>query len=243
MIQGVLAALLVAAILPVSAFCAPADEVAQNQQDLFALFQGFRPAYEQVKDYTAKLHKEECDTHGRWHKEVLDFKFKKPLAVQIKWLEGRQKGREALFVEGKNNNKIVVKLSGLIALVFPKVRLSPKSELAKDESGHTIREAGLGYMMEELLKVTEGAHEKGELTLKVVDRTQKQEGPGHIVTVERTLSSKKGYPYGKLIIYVDDALHLPVGVDRYDAKGRLFAKYFYHDLKVNQDLKDEEFVL
>jgi outer membrane lipoprotein-sorting protein len=220
----------------------PASEGAiPTSEELFQIFEGFRTAYEKVEDYTAKLHKEERNERGKWHKEVIDFKFKKPFAVRMKWLQGSD--REAAFVEGKYDNKITVKLGGLISIIIPKVHLDPESDMAKDDSGHTIREAGLGYMMEEIVKVTEDAHGKGDLGLKLLTVEKKNGSNSNILKVERTLPGGKGYATEKLIIYVDEELGLPVGVERYDAKGKVFGKYYYRDLKVNQNLEDSVFKL
>ncbi|GEM_PF-2776783 len=214
---------------------------APTSEELFQIFENFRASYEKVEDYTAKLHKEERNENGKWHKEIIDFKFKKPFALRMKWLQGSD--REAAFVEGKYNNKIAVRPGGLIGIIIPKVHLDPDSNMAKDDAGHTIREAGLGYMMEEIVKVTEDAHGKGDLGLKLLNTEKKNGGSGNILKVERTLPGGKGYKTEKLIIYVDEELGLPVGVERYDAKGKVFGKYYYRDLKVNQGLKDSVFKL
>lgn len=230
--------------LSTSAYCedvaAPVAAVPAEPgtEELFPIFQKFQESYDKINDYTAILHKEEMSIEdGKWTKEDLDFWFKKPFAIKIKWISGPKKGREALFIEGKNKNRIQIHLGGLISIVLPRVDLDPNSDLAKDESGHTIREAGLGYMMDEIIKVTTGAHNKGELTLKVVGKE------GDILKVERDLPSGKGYASEKLIIYIDQNLGIPIGVERYHANGKMFGKYIYKDLKTNQGLKDSEFKL
>jgi len=210
--------------------------------ELYAVFEKFRSSYDTVQDYSARFHKEERSESGKWQKEVLDFRFKKPFGVRIKWVHGPKKGREVVFVEGKNNNKIIVKMGGLISILIPKISLDPNSNLAKDEAGHTIREAGIGYLMEEILKVTEKAYAKGDLTLKLLEK-KNSSGSGNILKIERRLPHGKGYATDRLVIYVDEDLGIPVGVERYDSNDKLFGKYYYQELKTNLGLKDEEFKL
>ena len=231
--------LMLSVIPPAHAQISPesASSAEPGMEDLYQLVKNFKESYDKIDDYSANLHKEELSENGKWTKEVLDFRFKKPFAIKIKWIAGPKKGRKAVFVEGKNNNKIQIYLGGLISIILPKVDLDPNSDLAKDDSGHTIREAGLGYMMEEMTKITIGAYDKGELALKVIDKK------GDILRVQRDLPSGKGYASEKLIIYINQDLGIPIGVERYHADGKMFGKYIYDDLKTNQGLKDSEFKL
>lgn len=221
----------------------PTSTLSSNQDDLFALFEKFNRAYDKIQDYSAKLYKEELSKEGKWEKEILDFRFKKPFKVRIKWIKGHKKDREVVFVEGENNNKIQVKLAGIISILLHKISVDPNSDMARDESGHTIREAGLGHMTDEILKVTEEAQKKGDLTLNLLEKEKNSDGSGEILKIERKVPHGKGYATDRLIIYVDENLGIPVGVERYDANGKLFGKYYYHELKTNQGLKDEEFRL
>jgi LysM repeat protein len=46
---------------------------------------------------------------------------------------------------------------------------------------------------------------------------------------------------GRLVLWIDDALRLPLQIDVYDHDGTLYEHYEYHDLKVNVALKDVDF--
>ncbi|MBI4971736.1 MAG: DUF1571 domain-containing protein [Candidatus Omnitrophica bacterium] len=208
-----------------------------GMEDIFQLFKNFKESYNNIHDYSAKLHKEELSESGKWTKEELDFRFKKPFAVKIKWVKGPRKEREVVFIEGANNNKLKVKLGGLIGIIIPSVDVDPNSDMAKDEAGHTIRQAGLGYLMEEIAKVTSDAYDKNELSLKVLEKKN------DILKIERILPAGKGYKTERLVIYVNHKLGIPIGIERYTAKGKMFGKYIYDDLKTNQGLKDSEFKL
>ncbi len=46
---------------------------------------------------------------------------------------------------------------------------------------------------------------------------------------------------GRMVIWIDEHLHLPIQIDLYDHEGRLYEHYEHHDLKINVGLKDIDF--
>jgi outer membrane lipoprotein-sorting protein len=46
---------------------------------------------------------------------------------------------------------------------------------------------------------------------------------------------------GRLVLWIDDELHLPLQVDLYDHEGNLYEHYEHHDLKINVGLTDADF--
>src|SRR5205807_5329999 len=75
-----------------------------------------RAALKDVKDYTAVFTKKEV-VKGRMVTQVMDVKFRaKPFSVYFKYRSGAEAGRQAIFVEGKFGNKLVVKEVGVNAL-------------------------------------------------------------------------------------------------------------------------------
>ena len=46
---------------------------------------------------------------------------------------------------------------------------------------------------------------------------------------------------GRVVLWIDEALHLPIQIDLYDHEGALYEHYEHHDLKVNVGLKPIEF--
>ena len=199
-------------------------------QELYSLFEKFQPSYAVIHDYTARLEKREL-VKGKWQEEVLEFAFKKPFQIKIKWLSGPKKGRRILFVEGANQNKLFVKVGGTFGGLVPTLKLDPNGNLASDDAGHTIREAGLGYMAEEIWKVTRQAYERGNLSLKSLETHD----PG-VLKIERRISGMN-----LLVVTIDRGLGIPVSAERFDSEDRLFASYFYKVVRVNQGLSDDEF--
>ena len=46
---------------------------------------------------------------------------------------------------------------------------------------------------------------------------------------------------GRLVLWIDDELHLPLQIDLYDHEGNLYEHYEHHDLKINVELTDADF--
>jgi hypothetical protein len=46
---------------------------------------------------------------------------------------------------------------------------------------------------------------------------------------------------GRVVLWIDEALHLPIQIDLYDHEGALYEHYEHHDLKVNVGLKPLDF--
>jgi outer membrane lipoprotein-sorting protein len=46
---------------------------------------------------------------------------------------------------------------------------------------------------------------------------------------------------GRMVLWIDDELHVPLQVDLYDHEGNLYEHYEHHDLKINVGLTDADF--
>ena len=236
-----------ALVLCLSVFLCPAlvyGESTDNVQDvLYDFFEVFRDSYDRVQDYSAVLNKEEF-LNGQWKKEKLEIRFKKPFMVRIKALSGGLKDSELVFVEGAYNNKILFKLGGIANKIIPAIPVDPNSSIAKGSTGDTIRDAGIGRMMEKILSVVELAKKNNDLSLTLLERKENDKCFGkNVLKIDRVVPPGKGYASNRLIVYVDEELGLPIGADRYNEKNELIGKYFYENLKVNEGIKDNVFKL
>ncbi|MBX3437069.1 MAG: DUF1571 domain-containing protein, partial [Planctomycetaceae bacterium] len=103
-----------------------------------------------VDDYEATFVKKEI-IGGRLVEQQMQIRFREePKSVRLKFINPHP-GREVVYVAGRNNNKLQVKDSGLIALVGP-VSLDPTSSLAMQETVHPITEIGIRNMLHRLLE-------------------------------------------------------------------------------------------
>lgn len=206
----------------------------------FRLMLEMRSAYEDIHDYTATFVKRERRKGKLRQAEVINFVFKRPFKVRMKWLSGKKKGQEAVYVEGENDNLLIVKMKGLIGRLIRLAKIDPEGALAMKSSRRSIKRAGIGNLIESLIDMTATAHQAGDLKLRIKgdDVVEGRE----VVVIERTLPSEK-YDSPKTLIYIDKASSLPVKISRYDADERIMEEYSYLGVKTNRDLSDTVFDL
>jgi hypothetical protein len=100
---------------------------------------------DRTESYTAVFHKQERVKGWLKTEEIVYLKFKKPFKVYMKWIEDPGKGREILYVDGWNDNRILVRDPGFLGVVI--MNLRPQGPLAMKGSRHPITEAGLEHLV------------------------------------------------------------------------------------------------
>ena len=61
-----------------------------------------------IDNYTAVFHKQERVKGDLRDEEIVFFKFKKPFKIYMKWIKDPGKGREVLYADGWNQNRMKV---------------------------------------------------------------------------------------------------------------------------------------
>ena len=77
------------------------------EQDILEQLKAMDRRSQEVKDYTAIFRKQEVVNGKLLPPENIALKFQKPFSVYMRWLEGPHKGREVLYVRGKNKGKLI----------------------------------------------------------------------------------------------------------------------------------------
>ena len=198
-----------------------------------------RAAYDALTDYTCLFVQRERVNDKLLPVEHVQFKFKKPLMVYMKWTGKVNRGQECLYVEGHYGGKMIARGSGLKGLVT--LKLDPKGTTAMRNRRHPITEAGIGHVIDLLLGDSDLAerHSEGQ----VVDKGRDKLGQREVQVFECILpaDSRPGYYCHRGVVGFDTGLALPVMVSVYDAQDRLLEQYRYEDLKVDVGLTDEHF--
>ncbi len=91
--------------------------------------------------YTAIFHKQERIQEKLADEETIFLKFKKPFKIYMKWVKEPYKGRESLYVEGYNDNRIKVRESGLAGIIT--VDIDPKGTLVMKGNRHPVTDSGI----------------------------------------------------------------------------------------------------
>ncbi|MDA1017913.1 MAG: DUF1571 domain-containing protein [Planctomycetota bacterium] len=96
-----------------------------------------------VPDYTATFFKQERVNGQLIDGQVVHLKLRhEPFGVYMRWLDV-YKGREAIYVDGQNDQKMVVRLDGWRGRLVPVVRLDPFQGRAMKESRYPVTQVGL----------------------------------------------------------------------------------------------------
>ena len=79
---------------------------------VMSLLDQMESSYATVNDYVSVFHKQERVNDKLLPEETIQFKFQKPFKVYMKWIKEPFEGREALYVEGQYNNKLIAHKGG-----------------------------------------------------------------------------------------------------------------------------------
>lgn len=217
-----------------------ASYLSAHAEDLLAWINAMSPAYAGVQDYTATFMRLEVLRGKQRPQEVIALKFRKPMEVYMRWLSESGKDREAIFVKGRDNDRVLVHEPGWLLGHFTAAVPTDGSDIM-DRSRHPFDEIGIGRMIDLLISTFEKANAAGELRL--LDRGTVQEAGRSLRLVEGILPrspAKKYYCY-RAIVTIDEGWKLPVAVKVYDWDDRLVEHYRYSDIQINPGLSDLDF--
>jgi len=192
-----------------------------------------------IHDYTGLLYKQER-IRGKLGKEkVVEFKFKaKPYSILMQWKKNPGKIDKLLYVENKNDNKMLVHPTGLLSFIKSAKR-DPYSKEVKRASLKTCTEFGFLKIIQELINEYNPKIGEPKVTTKFVDTFKKYDRK--FIRLEQTIDNPQDGKDAKRTILYDIDLMIPIERHAYDSNGNLLYKYGYRDLKFNTGLTDEDF--
>jgi hypothetical protein len=216
----------------------------------------YRYIDEYVKDYTCTLVKRER-IDGRLsdyeflfmklrHARVEQGKAVTPFSVYVRFLSPPQlRDREALYVEGRNEGKIVARRGGL-RLPYVTAAVDPNGELAMQGNHYPLTEIGFKTLLQRLIEVAREDMHYGECEVKYFPGAKVNGRAATMIQVTHPVR-RPHFLYHVARIFVDDELQLPIRYAAYDwpeesgGEPRLIEEYTYLDLKLNVGLTDSDF--
>ena len=196
-------------------------------------------SYAGIEDYAAVFQKQERVDGELLPEETILLKFQKPLKVYMKWIKGPHEGREALYVEGENGNKVIAHEGGIRRFVT--LSLDPKGPAAMEGNRHPITEVGFGHILDGLHKDIKTAVEHDELEIVRIGEEQFTNRPGIVLEARTVPRGERKYYASRMVLHVDRELMLPVDTSFYDDKGDLFERYVYTDVRRNVGFTPKDF--
>lgn len=208
--------------------------------DIGAVLERMEGAYAAVHSYTARFVREERIGGSLRPREEALIKFRRPGHVYLRWIAGPPKGREILFVEGRDDDNVLIHEPAGLARLFTVV-MAPDSSRVLRDSRHPITDLGLGPLVELIVRNARRALRENELA--VVDRGMVDEQGRAERRLELVLprDPAKGYYCRRALISVDRFTGLPTEVRIFDWDDRFVASYAYRDLRLGAELTALDF--
>jgi outer membrane lipoprotein-sorting protein len=220
---------------------APGPGLAGSEaHDPHAIMQRLASAYDGIRDYTAVFLKRERINGTLLALETIELRFQAPFKVYMAWRKPYA-GRVIVYVEGENDNKILVNPGGLLR--FLRLKLEPTSPLATQNTHHTVREVGLQKTIALLVREYERGRREDQVTLSFQSDDEVAGRSTYHLTLVCHADKMAGYYAQRGEIWVDAEHFLPIRLSLYDWDGELYAHYEYQRLRVNPGLGPEAFRL
>ena len=167
-----------------------------------------------------------------------------PFSVYMNFEEPHA-GREVIFVEGRNNNNLLVHEAGFASLIGT-LELAPTSSQAMAENRYPITKAGIQKMMEAVIEQWEAETKYGESEVKYFEDAKI--GDVKCRVIESTHPQpRKQFKFHITRVWIDEQLGLPVRVQQFGFPAKSGAKppvvedYTFSDIKAEVRLTDRDF--
>ena len=208
-----------------------------------------------IQSYTAKITKRERISGKLGASEILNAKIRRPMfnegkatapfSVYLKFAHPRSvAGREVLWVEGRENNKLLVREAGFLGLI--PIFLDPESKLAMSDSRYPIWEIGFDSLIEKMIEKGERDQKIGRSTVEVNRWVELDQRPCTEIVIAHP-EFQEGFDFHRAEIVIDDELNIPIHYAAYDfpeppgGKPRLLEQYTYSEVDLDANLTEEDF--
>jgi len=162
-------------------------------------------------------------------------RFRRPAAVN---------GREIIWVEGRNNGKLVAHDVGIKGLI--RVSLDPDGPIAMRGQRYPIREIGLENLLAKMIETAECDRERGDCLVKISDQAKVGGRPCRLVQIEHP-ERHPHFDFYRAQVFFDHELKLPCRYAAWswppepDGEPVLEEEYTYTNVRLNVGLTDLDF--
>ncbi|RPI58599.1 MAG: DUF1571 domain-containing protein, partial [Planctomycetaceae bacterium] len=167
-----------------------------------------------------------------------------PYSVALTWTKNPPTGDKVLYVEGKNNNQMIVRPANafLRKLVNGAVLRQPDGAEAMNTTLRPVNMFGFERSIKSLLEIYALAQKQNELK-QSCDGMAKV-GDRQALVLVRLLPDKPEYASAavKTLIYIDTEYLVPIRIEGYDADGKPNSVYTSSNIKFNLGLTEADFL-
>lgn len=216
---------------------AKAGHAGKGRDDALKILLSMKKSYSTVESYTAILVKSDQASGGDAAPQKIFVKFKKPFKVYMKWMENAHAGREVLYVQGENNDQFFAKPDGMLGAFVKTVQLP--SDYKSDGSDHTVRDVGIGRLVDTILDIAMQAKEDRSIDLACKGVVVRNGRKAYLI--EKISARSAEGQHARYVLYVDKTTQLPLEAYAYDKNGKLSEFCVYKIIKLNPKIADAEF--
>lgn len=204
--------------------------------------------YETVRDYVCTFTKRERVNGHLTPLNVMTMKVRtQPQSVYLKFRQPRARaGREAIYIAGRNDGKLLAHDVGLGRLIAGTLWLDPTGPRAMEGCRHPITHAGIGPLLETLEQRWSTELDPAESLVEFRDGLDVGSRPCTCIATTHP-HERPDFMFHQVRVFIDRELGLPIRFEAYDwpssptAAPELVEEYAYTDLKLNVGLGDVDF--
>jgi hypothetical protein len=183
------------------------------------------------------------------NRRVVDGRVVTPFSVYMYFLRpASSKGREVLYVEGHNNNKLVAREGGTMGRFLPAVWLQPTGMLAMRGQLYPITDVGIENLVLKLIERGEQEKRSASSNCQVTfHENAKINGRSCTLLQLKHERPGPGVEFHLAQIFIDDELNVPIRYAAFDFPEKpgdplpVLEEYTYLNLQVNVGLTDKDF--
>ncbi|WP_153557567.1 DUF1571 domain-containing protein [Roseimaritima sediminicola] len=235
----------------------PQDRVHPLDRALQIARDGLNNIRSNVRDYSAVVVKRETIngtlTEPEFmfvkirNRKVVDGRLRTPFGVYLMYLKPSSvKGREVVYVEGKNEGKLIAHEGGMKGRFLPTVSLSPTGALAMRGQRYPVTEIGVENLIVKLIERGETARQYPQITCEFRKNAKLKDRACTVIQLTQPEPVSE-LEFNQAQIFIDDELNIPIRYVAYDwpkqpgARPGVIEEYNYLDVKLNIGLSDSDF--
>jgi hypothetical protein len=224
---------------------ASADQEPLPIQDPVAFLQKCLDRYDvqHIQGYRCVFQKQERVGGVLQPSEVMDAAFRtQPFSVFLRWIQGTRRAASMLFVEGANDNQMLIRPAGLAGSFVNVVARDPEGTDARQAGRYTVKEFGLRNAAARSLRDWKAAQKKGTLKVHYLGvRKVRELGDRLCYTLRRTCPTPEQDGLTEVTLYIDKETWFQVGSVLKGEKGKLLGEYLFRDIQLNPKFKPNQF--
>ncbi len=147
-----------------------------------------------------------------------------PNAIRLEYLKGPAAGRKLVYNSTVKKNEFRVREAGFLSIVG-KLWIPLDSDLTRNDSNHTVAEAGLGSLVRRL----QADQKRAGAAIGVQHEGWNAEG--HFCSLYVLPDGGKGFDNAKTRVCTDPQAGVPMKIEGFDARGGLIERYAFSELK------------